>query len=118
MSIAAAELPEMSRLADDPVALADRTRLALRRVAFWMLMTTVIYVAAGDLVVGLLFEGGVFGSADTVLVWFVIAAYSLGLPATGVSRVLQNACYARATRPGRRASRLSGCRWPRRSAPW
>ena len=100
MSIAAAELPEMSRLADDPVALADRTRLALRRVAFWMLMTTVIYVAAGDLVVGLLFEGGVFGSADTVLVWFVIAAYSLGLPATGVSRVLQNACYARGDTAG------------------
>ena len=100
MSIAAAELPEMSRLADDPVALAHRTRLAMRRVAFWMLMTAVIYVAAGDLVVGLLFEGGVFGSADTVLVWFVVGTYALGLPATGVSRVLQNACYARGDTAG------------------
>ena len=100
MSIAAAELPEMSQLADDPVALAHRTRLAMRRVAFWMLMTAVIYVAAGDLVVGLLFEGGVFGSADTVLVWFVVGTYALGLPATGVSRVLQNACYARGDTAG------------------
>ena len=94
MSVAAAELPEMSRLAHDPAALAARARLAMRRVAFWMLLTTVVYVAAGDLVVGLLFEGGAFESADTVLVWFVVAAYALGLPATGMSRVMQNTCYA------------------------
>ena len=100
MSVAAAELPEMSRLAHDPAALAARARLAMRRVAFWMLLTTVVYVAAGDLVVGLLFEGGAFGSDDTVLVWFVVAAYALGLPATGVSRVLQNACYARGDTAG------------------
>ena len=100
MSVAAAELPEMSRLADDPVALAHRTRVAMRRVAFWMLMTAVVYVAAGDLVVGLLFEGGVFESTDTVLVWFVVGTYALGLPATGVSRVLQNACYARGDTAG------------------
>ena len=100
MSVAAAELPEMSRLADDPVALAHRTRLAMRRVAFWMLMTAVVYVAAGDLVVGLLFEGGVFESADTTLVWFIVGTYALGLPATGVSRVLQNACYARGDTAG------------------
>ena len=100
MSVAAAELPEMSRLADDPVALAARTRAAMRRVAFWMLLAAVVYVAAGDLVVSLLFEGGVFESADTVLVWFVIAVYALGLPAAGVSRVLNNACYARGDTAG------------------
>ena len=100
MSVAAAELPEMSRLAGDPAALAARSRAAMHRVAFWMLLAAAVYVAAGDLIVSLLFEGGVFGSADTVLVWFVIAAYALGLPATGVSRVLQNACYARGDTAG------------------
>ena len=100
MSIAAAELPEMSRLTADPAAMGHRTRLAMRRVAFWMLLASVLYVAAGDLVVGLLFQGGVFESADTVLVWFVVGAYALGLPATGVSRVLQNACYARGDTSG------------------
>ena len=100
MSIAAAELPEMSRLADDPAAVAARSRAAIRRVAFWMLLAAAVYAAAGDLIVGLLFEGGVFESADTVLVWFVIAAYALGLPATGVSRVLQNACYAQGDTAG------------------
>ena len=100
MSIAAAELPEMSRLTDDPAGLTVRTRLAMRRVAFWMLLAAVLYVAAGDLVVGLLFQGGVFESADTVLVWFVVGAYALGLPATGASRVLQSACYARGDTAG------------------
>ena len=100
MSVAAAELPEMSRLADDPAAVAARSRAAIRRVAFWMLLAAAVYAAAGDLIVGLLFEGGVFESADTVLVWFVVATYALGLPATGVSRVLQNACYAQADTAG------------------
>ena len=100
MSVAAAELPEMSRLADDPAALHARASAAMRRVAFWMLLSAAMYVAAGDLVVGLLFEGGEFESADTVLVWFVVAAYAVGLPATGVSRVLQNACYARGDTAG------------------
>lgn len=100
MSVAAAELPEMSRLSNDPAALAARSRAAMHRVAFWMLLAAAVYAAAGDLIVSLLFEGGVFGSADTVLVWFVIAAYALGLPATGVSRVLQNACYARGDTAG------------------
>ena len=100
MSVAAAELPEMSRQADDPVALATRYRSATRKVAFWMLMAAALYVAAGDLVVGLLFQGGVFSEADTVLVWFVVGAYALGLPATGVSRVLQNVCYAKGDTSG------------------
>lgn len=100
MSVAAAELPEMSRLTADPIALAHRTRLAMRRVAFWMLLAAALYVSVGDLAVGLLFEGGVFESDDTVLVWFVVGAYALGLPATGVSRVLQNACYARGDTAG------------------
>ncbi len=100
MSVAAAELPEMSRQADDPVALAARSRSAMHKVAFWMLLAAAVYTATGDLVVGLLFQGGVFSEADTVLVWFVVAAYALGLPATGLSRVLQNACYARGDTAG------------------
>ena len=100
MSVAAAELPEMSRQADDPVALAVRARSAMAKVAFWMLMATALYLAAGDLVVGLLFQGGVFSEADTVLVWFVVGAYALGLPATGLSRVLQNVCYAQGDTAG------------------
>ncbi|MCY4663383.1 MAG: hypothetical protein OXC00_01815, partial [Acidimicrobiaceae bacterium] len=38
MSVAAAELPEMSRLANDAAALAARSRAAMHRVEFWMLL--------------------------------------------------------------------------------
>ncbi len=94
MSVAAAELPEMSRLSRNVTALWQRSRLAIRRVSFWMMLTTAGMLATGDLMVALLFEGGAFSSADTVLVWFVMAAYALGLPATGINRVLQSMCYA------------------------
>ncbi len=94
MSVAAAELPELSRLTADPEALTQRTTAALRRIAFWMLLAMLLYVSVGDLIIAVLFEGGRFDSTDTVLVWLIVAAYGLGLPAIGVSRMLQNACYA------------------------
>jgi putative peptidoglycan lipid II flippase len=94
MSVAAAELPEMSRLVDDPDALVARTRRSLDRIAFWMLLASFVMIAAGDLVVGVLFQGGKFDATDGVLVWFILGAYALGLPAIGASRLLQNTCYA------------------------
>lgn len=94
MSVAAAELPEMSRLVDDNPALVARTRRGLDRIAFFMLLATFVMVAAGDLVVGVLFQGGEFDATDGVLVWFILGAYAIGLPAIGASRLLQNTCYA------------------------
>ena len=94
MSVAAAELPEMSRVAHNSVALTLKAEAGTRKVVFWMLLVAVIYVTVGDMIVQLLFEGGRFSSADTVLVWFIIATYGLSLPATGTSRLLINTCYA------------------------
>ena len=94
MSVAAAELPEMSRLTRDRIALEARAVAAARKVAFWMLLAVAVYAAAGDLLVEFLFEGGLFSADDTVLVWMVVVVYGLGLPATGVSRVLHNTFYA------------------------
>ncbi len=94
MSVAAAELPELSRLVTDPQSLAQRTQRGLKQIAFWMLLASFVSIAAGDLIVRVLFEGGKFDSTDAVLVWFVLAAYAVGLPAIGASRLLQNTCYA------------------------
>ncbi len=94
MSVAASELPEMSRLADQPAALVARTHRSLDRIAFWMLLAAFVMIAAGDLVVGVLFQGGEFDATDGVLVWFILGAYAIGLPAIGASRLLQNTCYA------------------------
>ncbi len=94
MSVAAAELPELSRLSDDTAAVANRANAAMRRIAFWMLAASLLLIAAGEPIVGTLFEGGEFTSADTSLVWLILVFYACGLPAIGLSRMLQNASYA------------------------
>lgn len=94
MSVAAAELPELSRLSGDPLRLASRSERGFRQIAFWMLMASLVSIVAGDLIVRVLFEGGEFEQTDAVLVWFVLGAYALGLPAVGAGRLLQNTCFA------------------------
>jgi len=93
MSVAAAELPELSRLeAASPAA--ERVRTGLTRIAFFVVPTAVGYVLVGDLVVETLFGAGQFGRAEVVLVWAVTGAMALGLLAATASRLLQSACYA------------------------
>ena len=46
MSIAAAELPELSRMTNDPEAMALRTRRGLDRIAFWMVLAAFVAIVA------------------------------------------------------------------------
>ena len=112
MSVAAAELPELSRRSavdDGPGGEGDRhLRELLARVAFYVVPTALAYVVLGDLVVAALFQRGRFGPADTVLVWYVLGAFSLGLVPTTASRVLQSALYARGDTRG--PARIAACR--------
>ncbi|HBL09169.1 MAG TPA: murein biosynthesis integral membrane protein MurJ, partial [Acidimicrobiaceae bacterium] len=59
MSVAAAELPEMSRATDAGV-LVDRYTGALRRTSFFVVFSAVAYVVIGVLIVGALFQWGSF----------------------------------------------------------
>jgi putative peptidoglycan lipid II flippase len=93
MSVAASELPEMSR-AGDPTLLVSRCHSALRRTSFFVAFAAVAYVVAGETIVGALFRWGAFDADDTRAVWLVLAAYSLGLPAVGASRIFQNTLYS------------------------
>jgi putative peptidoglycan lipid II flippase len=95
LSVAASELPELSRLRGEGVAPAmlARVRRALRYVAFLNVPTVVGYLAFGYLVVGL-YRRGNFGVADNWLVYLVLCGYSTGILATTTSRLLQNTFYA------------------------
>jgi putative peptidoglycan lipid II flippase len=97
MSVAAAELPELSRLGPDhdPDAVRRRLEVGLGRIAFYVAPVAVAYVAMGDLIVGVLLGTGEFGAAETRLVWMVLGAYSLGLVATTATRLLQSTAFAR-----------------------
>ena len=95
MSVAASELPELSRLtAEKAAAFSSRLRRSMRQIAFLTVPTVMGYLAFGVLLVGALFRTGQFGSADTWLVALVLGGYALGILATTISRLLQNAFYA------------------------
>jgi putative peptidoglycan lipid II flippase len=95
MSIAASELPELSRMRGEAEqVVAGRVARALSRVSFFLIPSTLAYVALGDVIVAALFQTGEFGLAESLVTWGVLAAYAIGLPASGSSRVLSSAFYA------------------------
>lgn len=95
VSVAASELPELSRLRAEGAAEAmlGRVRRALRYVAFLNAPTVVGYLAFGYLVIGL-YRRGNFGVSANWLVYLVLCGYSTGILATTTSRLLQNTFYA------------------------
>lgn len=96
MSVAAAELPELSRMSGGADAeAARRIERSLRQIAFLTLPTVVGYLAFGYLAAGAIFRTGSFGVESNVLVYCILAAYTVGLPASAASRLLQNAYFAR-----------------------
>jgi putative peptidoglycan lipid II flippase len=95
MSIAAAELPEMSRQAETRAgAVRQRLDAGLRRVATLIVPSTIGYLVLGDVIVAALYQNGEFTAADTLLVSLVLAAYTIGLPATTATRLNASALYA------------------------
>ena len=95
MSVAASELPELSRMRDeDRAVLSQRVSTALRRVSFFLIPSVMAYLALGDVIVAGLFETGAFGPEQSLVTWAVLAAYSLGLAASARSRVLSSTFYA------------------------
>jgi putative peptidoglycan lipid II flippase len=100
MSVAASELPELSRLGggaeggEGGEALLARVRRALGAVAFLNVPTVVGYAAFGFLIAGALYHHGRFDLAATWLVYLTLCGYSTGILATTSSRLLQNTFYA------------------------
>ncbi len=98
MSVAAAELPDLSEVeVHDPETRRQfRLRLedGMARIAWYVAPTATLFIVVGDVIVRAVFEHGEFTSADTIAVWLVLALFSMSLPATTSSRLLQNGLYA------------------------
>lgn len=95
MSVAAAELPELSRLYGDPHdALRARLSAGLRQIAFLVTPTLVGYIVLGDVIVAGLLQRGDFVSADTLIVHLTLAGFSIGLLAATSSRLYNSTFFA------------------------
>jgi putative peptidoglycan lipid II flippase len=95
MSVAAAELPELSRQREAGAeVLRERASGGLERIAFYIVPSFVAFALLGDVVVATLLQTGEFTRADTLIVYFTLVAFSLGLLATTSSRMLSTTFFA------------------------
>lgn len=99
MSVAAAELPTMSRAtaAATPQALETlRARLnaGLRQISFLVVPSAAAFLIIGDVIVALLFQSGAFKHRDALYVWAILAGSAVGLLAATMSRLYNSTYYA------------------------
>ena len=98
MSVAAAELPQMSRVVgtDEEIFANLRKRLerGLRQIAFFVIPSVVAFIAIGNAIVAALYQGGHFTVADTLFVWYVLIGSTVGLLAATLGRLYSSAFYA------------------------
>jgi putative peptidoglycan lipid II flippase len=98
MSVAAAELPQMSTATGDVdainTALRKRLERGLRQIAFFVVPSVMAFVAIGNMIVSALYQGGAFTSNDTLFVWYILIGSTVGLLAATLGRLYSSAFYA------------------------
>jgi putative peptidoglycan lipid II flippase len=98
MSVAASELPVMSGAAALSEAAAEgvRSRLdpGLRRIAFFVVPSSVAFLALGDVIAGTVLQTGRFTSADADYVWAILAGSAVGLVASTLARLYSATLFA------------------------
>lgn len=95
MAVAAAELPELSTMADHAYGeLCQRLASGRRRIAFFVVPSITVFLFLGRELVGLLFQTGRFGVEDTLFVWLILMGSVIGLLAATWGRLYSSAFYA------------------------
>ena len=99
IAVSAAELPEMSSAAKGEQSVIHerlRTRLdaGLRRIALFIVPSSMGFLALGDVMVGALYQNGKFGRAETLYVWAILAGSAVGLMASTLGRLYASTFYA------------------------
>src|SRR5439155_23702270 len=98
MSVSAAELPAMSRALGNAGQVAEilRHRLdqGLRRIAFFIVPSSMAFLALGDVNAGVLYQTGQFKHDAAILVWGILAGSTVGLLASTLGRLYSSTYYA------------------------
>lgn len=98
MSVSAAELPAMSRAigTTEEVAEVLRHRLdeGLHRIAFFIVPSSMAFLALGDVIAAVLYQTGKFTHTDANYVWAILAGSTIGLLASTLGRLYSSTYYA------------------------
>ena len=98
MSVSAAELPTMSRAigSTEQVAEVLRHRLnnGLRRIAFFIVPSSMAFLALGDVIAAVLYQTGQFKHDAAIYVWGILAGSTVGLLASTLGRLYSSTYYA------------------------
>jgi len=98
MSVSAAELPAMSgEVGVEPAAaeiLRRRLSAGLRQIAFFVVPSSMAFLALGDVIAAALLQTGRFSRADSSYVWGILAGSAVGLLATTLGRLYSSTYYA------------------------
>jgi len=98
MSVSAAELPAMSRATGDETEVAAylrrRLEAGLRQIAFFIVPSSMAFLALGDVIAGALLQTGRFTHTDSVYVWGILAGSTVGLLASTMGRLYSSTYYA------------------------
>jgi putative peptidoglycan lipid II flippase len=98
MSVAAAELPQMSGTVGDEAevnaSLRKRLERGLRQIAFFVVPSIAAFLFIGRVLVAALYQTGEFRNNDTLLVWYILAGSTFGLLAVTLGRLYSSAFYA------------------------
>lgn len=130
VSVAASSLPEFAResgMAREG-ALLERLRGGWQRILFYIIPCAAVFLAYGDLCVGMLLRNGRFGAAEQHAVRIVLAGSAVGLVSFASVKLLSSAHYAlqdyrtplRAAVSSLVVSALTSCAlaYPMRHGPW
>ena len=95
MSVAAAELPNLARENTASMdQLRERINSGLRQIYYFVVPSFVAFLGLGDVVVSGLLQNGEFGTGETLQVYAILAAYSLGLVASTGTRLFSSTFFA------------------------
>ena len=98
MSVSAAELPAMSSALGNTEEVAGQLRrrldAGLRQIAFFIVPSSMAFLALGDVMTGALYQTGKFDRSATLYVWSILAGSSVGLLASTLGRLYSSTYYA------------------------
>ncbi len=98
MSVSAAELPAMSKASGSGEEIAaylqKQLNTGLRRIAFFIVPSSVGFLALGDVAAAAIYQTGRFSAADSVYVWAILAGSAAGLLSSTLGRLYSSAFYS------------------------